>query len=60
MSGLYTCINRTIFKCNFLETACPILTRFHIGSSVEVVISISNGSALLNKMAAMPIYGNNS
>ena len=35
-----------------------IFTRYHIGPSVEGVLSIcSNCSAWLNKMAAMPIFG---
>ena len=35
-----------------------MFTRFHIGISVEEVLSIfSNGFALLNKMSTIPIYG---
>ena len=42
------------------ETAWAIFTRFHMGPSVErVLIICSNGSAQLNNMAAMPIYGKN-
>ena len=34
------------------------MTSFHIGLSVEGVLSVcSNGSALLNKIATMPMYG---
>ena len=40
------------------ETAWAIFTRFHMGPSVEKVLTIcSNGSVQLNKMATMPIYG---
>ena len=42
----------------FSETAYTVFTRFHMGPSVERMLTIcSNGSAPLNKMAAMPIYG---
>ena len=35
-------------------------TRFHMDPSVEGVLTVcSNGSALSNKMVAMPIYGKN-
>ena len=35
-----------------------VFNRFHSGPSVKVGLKIcSNGSAPLNKMAAMPIYG---
>ena len=44
----------------FSKTALTIFIRFHIGPSVEGMLTIcSNGSALLNKMAAMPVYGKN-
>ena len=44
----------------FSETAWPIFTRFHMRASVERMLTIcSNGSAPLNKMGAMPIYGKN-
>ena len=42
----------------FSETPWPIFTRFHIGLSVEGVLSIcSNGSASVNKMSIVLIYG---
>ena len=42
------------------ETAWQIFTRFHLEPSIKRVLTIcSNGSAPLNKMAAMPIYGKN-
>ena len=42
----------------FSETARTVFTRFHIGPSVERMLTIcSNGSAPLNKMAVMPMYG---
>ena len=42
----------------FSESSRAIFTRFHTGPSVERILTIcSNGSAPLNKMAAMPIYG---
>ena len=42
----------------FSETACPIFTRFHMGPSVEEVLTIcSKGSAPLIKIATMPVYG---
>ena len=51
--------NCRIFK-HFLWTAQHITTRYHIWSSVRgVLIVYSNGSAQLNKMAAMSIYGKN-
>ena len=35
-----------------------VFTRFHMGPSVEEMLTVClNGSAALNKMAAMPIYG---
>ena len=44
----------------FSETAWAIFTIFHKGPSVERVLTIcSDGSAPLNKMAAMPIYSKN-
>ena len=55
--AIYRC--KIIKSLNVLsETAGPILTRFHMGPSVEGMLTIcSNCSAPLNKMAAMPIYG---
>ena len=42
----------------FSETVSTVFTRFHIGPSIERMLTVcSNGSAPLNKMAAMPIYG---
>ena len=42
----------------FSETAGPIFTGFYMGLSVKGKLTIcSNGSAPLNKMAAMTIYG---
>ena len=42
----------------FSETDWPIFTRFHIGLSVEGVLSIClNSSALSNKVSTMPLYG---
>ena len=47
-----------IFIVFFSETVWPVFTRFQIGPSVKGILSIySNGSASLNKMATMPIYG---
>ena len=41
----------------FSGTASTVFTRFHLRPSVEKMLTIcSNGSAPLNKMAAMPIY----
>ena len=43
----------------FSETTF-IFTRFHMGTSPEGMLTLClNGSASLNKMAAMPIYGDN-
>ena len=41
--------------------AWPVFTRFHIGPFVEGVLSLcfNDTASLLNKMAAMPIYGKN-
>ena len=42
----------------FSESAGTIFTRSHMGHSVErMLTNFSNGSAPLNKIAAMPIYG---
>ena len=42
----------------FSETAGPIFPKIHMGPSVERILTIcSNGSAPLNKVAAMSIYG---
>ena len=47
-----------IFLNVFSETAIAIFTSFHMRPSVERVLLIClNGSAPLNKMAAMFIYG---
>ena len=47
-----------MFKCPFNETTLPIFTRIHKGPTVEgMLIIYSNGSAPLNKIAAMLIYG---
>ena len=47
-----------VFNVFFSEIAGAIFNRFHMGPSVERVLTIcSNGSALMNKMVAMPIYG---
>ena len=44
----------------FSERIWPFFTRFHKGASVEGVLTFnSNGSAKLNKMAAIPIYSKN-
>ena len=44
----------------FSETTRAIFTRFHMGLSAKGMLKLcSNGSASLNKMAAMPIYGKN-
>ena len=41
-----------------LKPLVQFFTRFHMGLSVEVVLSVcSNGLAQLKKMAVMPIYG---
>ena len=41
----------------FSKTTLPVFTKFHMGPSVEVMLAhCSNGSASLNKMAAIPIY----
>ena len=48
---LYTCIKFCNFQNVFSETAWPIFTIFHMGQSVENVLTIcSNGSAPLNYM----------
>ena len=45
-------------KVFFSETPWTVFTRFHMGPSVERMLTIfSNGFVPLNKMAAMPIYG---
>ena len=45
----------------FSETAQALFIRFHMGPSKEKILTIClNGSAPLNKMAAMPVYGKNS
>ena len=55
--GLYTC--KIMKYSKFIsETASPIFTRFHMGPSIEEILTIcSNGSVRFNKMAVKPIYG---
>ena len=49
---------KIVKSLNISETASTVFTRFHIGPSIERMLTVcSNGSAPLNKMAAMPIYG---
>ena len=56
--GLHECIKLCIFFNVFFETTSAVFIRFHIGPSVERIVTIySNVSAPLNKMAIMPIYG---
>ena len=51
------CVSSYVF---FSETACAIFIRFHMGPSVERILTIYlNGSAPLNKIDAIPIYGKN-
>ena len=62
--GLYTCLYKIVQFLNvfFSETTWAISTIhvFHMGPSVKrVLIIYANGSAPLNKMAAMPVYGKN-
>ena len=48
------------FKRLSSETARPIFTRFHMGPSVEDILTIYlNGYTPLNKMVAMSILGKN-
>ena len=55
--GLYTYKIASLFKC-LLWICLSNFTRFHMMPSVERLMTICvNGSAPLNKMAAMPIYG---
>ena len=50
------CMYKIVQSINVFEIALPIFTISHMGPSVEGVLPIcSNGSALFNKMAAMPI-----
>ena len=54
-SGLYKIMK---YLNIFSETAGSIFHKIHMGPSVERILTIcSNGSAPLNKMAAMPISG---
>ena len=47
-----------ILNVFFSETAGAVFTRFHMGPNVERMLPVcSNGSAPLNKMATMSIYG---
>ena len=56
--GLHTYIKSCNLLLFFSETAGPVFTRFHMGTSVEGALTVCpNGSAPLNNMAVMPIYG---